>query len=120
MPSSFTPGPWRVGREIGESQLMPRIEILRDVSFVEGAEPATYYMAEVCYPTTTGNTVGAQERRANARLIASAPELLEALQAEEEWTAREEAGAIDPDWDYEQMVGSKRRAAIAKATGSSL
>lgn len=71
-----TPGPWRVGREIGESQLMPRIEILRDITFVVGVRPVTYYIAEVCYPTTTGNTVGAGERRANARLIAAAPDLL--------------------------------------------
>ena len=55
--------------------------------------------------------------RANARLIAAAPELLVALQAEHEWRERDEAGAIDPEWDYETMVGSKRRAAIAKATG---
>lgn len=41
-------------------------------------------------------------------------ELLAALQAEQEWRERDEAGAIDPEWDYEQMVGSKRRAAIAK------
>lgn len=54
---------------------------------------------------------------ANARLIAAAPELLAALQAEEEWRAREVDGALDPDWDYEEMVSSKRRAAIAKATG---
>jgi len=58
------------------------------------------------------------ENRANARLIAAAPELLAALQAEEEWRAREEDGALDPGWDYETMVVAKRRAAIAKATGS--
>lgn len=45
-------------------------------------------------------------------------DLLEALQAEEEWRARDLSGAIDPEWDYETMVGAKRRAAIAKATGS--
>lgn len=77
--AKHTPGPWRVGREIGESQLMPRIEILRDVTFVEGLRPTTYYIAEVCYPTTTGNTVGAEERRINAQLIATAPDLLSAL-----------------------------------------
>lgn len=44
-------------------------------------------------------------------------EMLAALQAEQEWREREDAGAIDPEWDYELMVGTKRRAAIAKATG---
>ena len=53
----------------------------------------------------------------NGDLIAAAPDLLEALRAEEEWRAREKDGAIDPEWDYETMVGAKRRAAIAKATG---
>lgn len=49
------------------------------------------------------------------RLIAAAPDLLEAAQAEEEWRGREAAGELDPEWDYETMVASKRRAAIAKA-----
>jgi len=46
----------------------------------------------------------------------SAPELLEALRAEQEWRDRERDGALDPEWDYETMVGQRRRAAIAKAT----
>ncbi len=45
-------------------------------------------------------------------------ELLAALQAEHEWQARDAAGELDPEWDYETTVGTKRRAAIAKATGS--
>lgn len=45
-----------------------------------------------------------------------APQLLDALQKEQEWRAREAAGELDPDWDYEQMVGQHRRAAIAAAT----
>lgn len=61
---------------------------------------------------------GYAEAEANALLIAAAPELLGALRAEQEWREREAAGAIDPEWDYEVMVGAKRRAAIAKATGA--
>ena len=49
------------------------------------------------------------------RCVNSHAGLLDALQAEEEWRAREAAGAIDPEWDYEVMVGNKRRAAIARA-----
>lgn len=58
-----------------------------------------------------------QEIEANMDLATAAPDLLAALQAEEEWRARDAAGALDPEWNYEVMVGAKRRAAIAKATG---
>lgn len=43
-------------------------------------------------------------------------EALAALRAEQEWHDRAANGALDPDWDYETLVGSKRRAAITKAT----
>ncbi len=52
------------------------------------------------------------------RLIEASPDMLAALQAEQEWRDREAAGALDAEWDYETMVGAKRRAAIAKATES--
>lgn len=55
--------------------------------------------------------------KANRRLITACTDLLNALQAEQEWRCRDEAGELDPEWDYETMVGSKRRAALAKATG---
>lgn len=42
-------------------------------------------------------------------------EALAALKAEQEWRNREAAGEIDEEWDYEAMVGAKRRAAISKA-----
>lgn len=51
------------------------------------------------------------------RLQSLNKDLLEALEAEEEWRGREAAGALDPEWDYETMVAAKRRAAIAKAKG---
>lgn len=50
-------------------------------------------------------------------MVAQRDLLLEALLAEQEWRAREDSGEIDPEWDYEHMVGDKRRTAIAKATG---
>ena len=38
-----------------------------------------------------------------------------AIEAEMEWQARARDGAIDPEWNYETMVGNKRRAALALA-----
>lgn len=72
-----TAGPWHVGDEHGAEQLRPSIRILRDVTYVEGVRPTTYVIGSVTYPTTVGNTVGAEERRANARLIAAATALLQ-------------------------------------------
>jgi len=72
-----TPGPWHVGGEHGAEQLRPSIRILRDVTHVEGVRPTTYVIGSVTYPTTRGDTVGAEERRANARLIAAATALLQ-------------------------------------------
>lgn len=50
-----------------------------------------------------------------AQLETSHRELLVALQAEQEWRERDEAGALDPEWDYELMVGDKRRRAITNS-----
>ena len=61
-------------------------------------------------------TADGAEHIANAHLWAAAAVMLEALEAEEEWRAREAAGALDPNWSYERMVADKRRAAIALAT----
>ena len=66
----------------------------------------------VAIPGITGPMVSYHE------LKAERDALLAALESEQEWRAREADGAIDPEWDYERMVGEKRRAAIAKATGS--
>ena len=74
--------------------------------------------------------------KANAKLIAAAPELLEACQTFAEWLRREEAGcdrqgtahdtpegrAVFSDWFYENvamcdLAQKQARAAIAKATG---
>ena len=75
-----TPGPWVVSRESNEwnSPTAPRREIdaLKACEF--GGEPTRYRLACVQYPPTQAGTMGAQEREANARLIAAAPDLLTA------------------------------------------
>ena len=49
---------------------------------------------------------------------AAVAELIEALRKEDEWSRREAEGAIDPEWDYESMVGQYRRAALARIGGA--
>ena len=107
----FTPGPWRVGTEHGAEQLRPSIRILRDVTYAEGARPTTYVIGDVTYPTTAGNTVGAEERRANARLIAAAPDMYAVLR---------ELAECSQYWsEYDVPLGIHDRivAALAKARG---
>jgi hypothetical protein len=43
--------------------------------------------------------------------------LMQALQAEQEWRARNACGALDPEWDYQVMVAAKIDAAIVAAGG---
>lgn len=102
-----TPGPW--------SLFIDRKS--KTISIDIGAEPTGRRPCVIGWSGFDSCDLPFGSRVANARLIAAAPDLLEALQAEQEWRARDEVGAIDPEWDYERMVGDKRRAAIAKATG---
>ncbi|MFY4005997.1 hypothetical protein [Achromobacter denitrificans] len=96
MTTKHTPGPWRY--QPGRDSRPPYV--------IRGSEGGF---------VVVGMTADRQE--ADAALIAAAPELLEALEAEEEWRGREDAGELDPEWDYETMVAAKRRAAISKAKG---
>jgi hypothetical protein len=54
--------------------------------------------------------MGAMEAESNARLIAAAPELLEALKAVEDWDDNEQDG-------LPRRLTASVKAAIAKATG---
>lgn len=73
------------------------------------------------YATYEGMWLGhVNEQKANALLIAAAPELLEAVEAMLEWDAREE----DQKVDFRERLAlcgaafDKARAAYAKATGA--
>ncbi|AMG89622.1 hypothetical protein B9G72_17220 [Bordetella bronchiseptica] len=97
--TKHTPGPWAIRYDY----------VVQARSFDDGR------LVPVAQPY--GVNGDGSDLFANARLIAAAPNLLEALEAEEEWRGREAAGEIDPEWDYETMVAAKRRAAISKAKG---
>ncbi|BAO70086.1 hypothetical protein [Bordetella bronchiseptica] len=99
MMTKHTPGPWAIRYDY----------VVQARSFDDGR------LVPVAQPY--GVNGDGSDLFANARLIAAAPNLLEALEAEEEWRGREAAGEIDPEWDYETMVAAKRRAAISKAKG---
>lgn len=100
MTTTHTPGPWATHLVDETVVVIPRRPLPQQISMLGHSEVAD------------------DEDYANARLIAAAPELLAALESEEEWRAREDAGELDPEWDYDTMVASKRRAAIAKARGA--
>lgn len=110
----YTPGAIYV-REHG-ARRPSQIELLRDVTYVEGCEPTTYLVATVTYPTSSEGTVGANERLANAKRLAlcwnSHDDLLAALNE----SVEREYNPFEPD---NQSDRYKRLVALrAKATGS--
>ena len=92
--SEYTPGPWTV-EEYGEDDC-PALVIHKDTE------------SRVCFMATPGSHGDPAKIEADARLIAAAPDLLEALRdLVSEW----DDGLDDPFWNA-------ARAAIAKATGA--
>ena len=92
-----TPGPWVVGEKKNVSGIL-NIEILGEHG---------YSLVANCYGTTTGLAdwyAGARHVNDNARLIAAAPDLLEALQLALPYVRNDNTASV-------------MRAAIAKATG---
>ena len=90
--TKHTPGPWHIGMKPGPIIYGPLGE-------------------QVAVPTAL--FLGAEEARVNARLIAAAPELLEALKGlvsivEDEY----------PPTDFRHQEAMKAKAIIAKAEGS--
>jgi len=108
--STHTPGPWFAAWRHPYVERADSICAIYSESQRGDIHPIEVAMVYCAKPGTV--------EEANAYLIAAAPELLEALRLEEEWQARAADGALDPEWDYEVMVGAKRRAALAKATGA--
>lgn len=117
--SAHTPGPWVVHQRPNEP-----IEYGHHVTTADGLTvcSVTYQLPE----SVDGKVVEAR-RIANARLIAAAPELLEALGTLAAFPLESFNYANDPDskeifgangeWTLTVGVIRKARAAIAKATG---
>ena len=100
-----TPGPWEIKPE----------EVDRPYIRIRGTRlGGRFKVANVLSPDYDGvHHREADETRANARLIAAAPELLEALQLAEKAMV-EGRNVTYPEW---YGVINKARAAITKATG---
>ena len=102
--SKHSPGPWTIGKVSHKNQHVD-IDSLNHDPFVGCDEWRT--MART-YGTEGEEEIGSIVMLANARLIAAAPELLEALQS-----------VLDNCLDSEGLCAAhaKARAAIAKAKG---
>lgn len=99
--SIYTPGPWehRAGSILGPWETHP----------VKSGQP---FVASIGFPSGHCYT---ERQLANAKLISSAPELLEALEALLHGSRKVTSQA---DWNAEREEASaKARAAIAKAKG---
>jgi len=76
--AEHTAGPWEADNRDSGEYTSPRRAIYYQANYQKTSN-SKYHIADVLYPTSASDTVGANERDANARLIAAAPELLAAL-----------------------------------------
>lgn len=95
--SKYMPGPWTI-EEYGDDET-PALVIHKDTE------------NRICFMATPGSHGDPAKIEADARLIAAAPDLLEALRELREQTEPEEL------LDDESKCWLKARAAILKATG---
>ena len=98
--SKYTPGPWRTDPDLGHEQVLG---------------PDGIIVADCSIFAMVKNGSTPERNRANARLIAAAPELLEKLI---NITNRFEKCLIHSgtDKEYAEIAVAEARAAIAKAT----
>jgi hypothetical protein len=124
-----TPGPWEAKRTD------PQEWAINAPNGDPALKHGTWYGLAVAYGCDESPSVGREVAKANARLIAAAPELLEACQTFAEWLRREKEGlpvGIERDtpegerqwctwWEeYLRIYALAQQqviAAIAKATG---
>ena len=111
----YTPGPWNARKGAGWIVVREHAVARREAAIVVGMTPSISLVSD---PTSPWFEEG--ESEANARLIAAAPDLLEALKAlvdiskpmREEWLN-------DPSFLEARRCYENAQAAIAKAEGDS-
>jgi|GEM_PF-2761778 len=112
MTTKFTPGPWYTGEPF---ETFPGAGLRFHISQAEGAPYTPHYSDVAQFVAETISSEKLAIQKANAQLIAAAPELLSALQLLlHEVDESAIAGATDYGWP---AAISKSRAAIAKAIG---
>ena len=105
--SAHTPGPWRITDRYG---------VLTDQVGIDGRTVCTVWARQQGHRPSGVDTEPWPEGEANARLIAAAPELLDALRA-----AVDLYGKPGGPWNVPGSVGTwieQARAAIAAATAT--
>ena len=113
--SKHTQGPWSVGKVSYKKQRV-------DIDSLHADQTVGYQTwrgLARAYGCEDMPAEGTAVMLANARLIAAAPELLEACMAMIEWDDREKDHAVDfyKRTELCEIAFQKARAAIAKATG---
>lgn len=104
--NKHTPGPWYVDTEYS-------IQIMKHMEHLVGTTKYTdYTVADISEGGFTG-----EEELANARLIAAAPELLEALQELLAWDLDSLPGEVSLGFSGIEKDIARAKAVIAKATG---
>jgi hypothetical protein len=105
MKAKYTPGPWEAENNGQFWEIVPKNRV--------SAQP--YRIGDVCASDPENPNSGIQE--ANARLIAAAPELLEALLELDEAYCRAGTNLTRSERAEDRRRLMKARAAVAKATG---
>lgn len=120
MKAQHTPGPWHIGRTITGSEEDIQLSGLTG----DGAKKYDCFVVAPAYTVAGVGGIGKEECRANARLIAAAPELLEACkQVRTMLDSMQKSQGVRIAWSsecFENSVGESLRAldsSISKATG---
>ncbi len=111
---SHTPGPWKIFQSVLDSRLQVDVRDSTETPVCGVDAREHVYAGHGAQKDADSRCeVGQPETWANARLIAAAPDLLEALKK-----AAQELGVNDPrDLAFESDLSGEIRAAIAKAEG---